>query len=68
MQHADWLICLVWIQDGSITTNITFLRDKLSEFDEKFNELKVDSGSTLSNNFLQPATNVFLARQVDHAR
>ena len=21
MQHADWLICLVWIQDGGITTN-----------------------------------------------
>ena len=28
MQHADWLICLVWIQDGGITTNL--LRDKLS--------------------------------------
>ena len=27
MQHADWLICLVGIQDGSITTNL--LRDKL---------------------------------------
>ena len=27
MQHADWLICLVWIQDGGITTNL--LRDKL---------------------------------------
>ena len=21
MQHADWLICSVWIQDGGITTN-----------------------------------------------
>ena len=30
--------------------------------------LKVDPGSTLSNNFLQPATNVFVARQVDPAR
>ena len=29
--------------------------------------LKVDPGSTLSNNFLQPATNVFVARQVDYA-
>ena len=27
MQHADWLICLVGIQDGSITTNL--LRHKL---------------------------------------
>ena len=29
--------------------------------------LKVDPGFTLSNAFLQPATNVFVARQVDHA-
>ena len=27
MQYADWLICLVWIQDGGITTNL--LREKL---------------------------------------
>ena len=27
MQHCDWLICLVLIQDGGITTNL--LRDKL---------------------------------------
>ena len=27
MQHADWLICLVWIQDDGITTNL--FRDKL---------------------------------------
>ena len=27
MQHADWLICLLGIQDGGITTNL--LRDKL---------------------------------------
>ena len=27
MQHADWLICSVWIQDGGITTNL--LRDEL---------------------------------------
>ena len=29
MQHADWLICLVLIQDGGITTNL--LRDKLRD-------------------------------------
>ena len=30
--------------------------------------LKVDPRSTFRNNFLQPATNVFVAQQVDHAR
>ena len=30
--------------------------------------LKVDPGSSFRNNFLQPATNVFVAGQVDHAR
>ena len=30
--------------------------------------LKVDPRSTFRNNFLQPATNVFVPRQVDHAR
>ena len=29
--------------------------------------LKVDPRSTFRNKFLQPATNVFVARQVDHA-
>ena len=30
--------------------------------------LKVDPRSTFRNNFFQPATNVFVSRQVDHAR
>ena len=30
--------------------------------------LKVDPRSTFCNKFLQPATNVFVADQVDHAR
>ena len=30
--------------------------------------LKADLRSTFRNNFLQPATNVFVARQVDRAR
>ena len=30
--------------------------------------LKVDPRSTFLNNFLQPVTNLFVARQVDHAR
>ena len=29
--------------------------------------LKVDPGFTFRNNFLQPATNVFVAGQIDHA-
>ena len=29
--------------------------------------LKVDPRSTFRNNFLQPATNIFVARQIDHA-
>ena len=41
------------------------------EFDEKRAtkpKFKVDPCSTFCNNFLQTATNVFVARQVDHAR
>ena len=30
--------------------------------------LEVDQRSTFGNNFLQPATNAFVARQVDRAR
>ena len=30
--------------------------------------LKVDPRSTFRNNFLEPATNVYVARQVDHTR
>ena len=30
--------------------------------------LKIDPGSTFRNNFLQPAANVFVEGQVDHAR
>ena len=70
MQHADWLICLVWIQDSGITTNL--LRDKLrvmkNEQQSQNLSLKVKPGSTLNNNFLQPATNLFVSRQVDPAR
>jgi len=42
------------------------------EFDENEQQtqnlsLKVDLRSTFRNNFLQPATNAFVVRQVDHA-
>lgn len=30
--------------------------------------LKLDPRSAFCNNFLQPGTNVFIARQVDHTR
>ena len=49
------------------------LRDKLWVWWKTSNKaknllLKVDARSTFRNNFLQPATNVFVARQVDHTR
>ena len=39
MQHADWLICLVWIQDGGITTNL--LLDKLRVWWKTSNKAKI---------------------------
>ena len=60
MQRADWLICFCWATS--------------CEFDEKWATkpkyllLKVDPRSTFRSNFLQRATNVFVARQVDHTR
>ena len=49
------------------------LRDKLWVWWKTRNKashllLKVDPRSTFRNNFLQPATNIFVARQVDHGR
>ena len=70
MQHADWLICLVGIQDVGITINLLQQVEGLMKNEQQIQTLllKVDPGSTLSSNFLQPETNVFVARQVDHAR
>ena len=64
MQRADWLICqgtskFVARQVVSLMKNEQQSQNLL---------LKVDPRSTFRNNFLQPATNAFLARQVDHTR
>ena len=64
MQGADWLICqytktFVAGQVMSLMKNEQQSQNLL---------LRVDPRSTFRNNFLQPATNVFVARQVDHAR
>ena len=64
LRRADWLIC---------RARANLLRDKFCEFDEKRATsqnlmLKVDTRSNFRNNFLKPATNVFVARQLDHAR
>ena len=64
MQRADWLI-------GSGTSKFVARQVVSLMKNEQQNQnllLKVDPRSTFRNNFLQPATNVFVAVQVDHAR
>jgi len=64
MQCSDWLICQ--------STNKFVARQVVSLMKNEQQSqnllLKADPRSTFRNNFLQPATNVFVARQVDHAR
>jgi len=64
MQRSDWLIC----QSASkfVARQVVSLM-KNKQQSQKFLH-KVDPRSTFRNNFLQPATNVFVARQLDHAR
>ena len=64
MQRADWLI-------GSGTSKFVARQVVSLMKNEQQSQnllLKVDPGSTFLNNFLQTATNVFVAGQVDHAR
>ena len=64
MQRADWLI-------GSGTSKFVARQVVSLMKNERQNQnllLKVAPGSTFRNNFLQLATNVFVAGQVDHAR
>ena len=64
MQRADRLI-------GSGTSKFVARQVVSLMKNEQQNQtllLKVDPGSSFRNNFLQPATNVFVAGQVDHAR
>jgi len=64
MQRSDWLICpsaskFVAPQVVSLMKNEQQSQNLLH---------KVGPRSTLRNNFLKPATNVFVAGQVDYAR
>ena len=64
MQRADWLI-------GSGTSKFVARQVVSLMKNEQQNQnllLKVDPASTFRNNFLRPATNVFVAGQVDHIR
>ena len=64
MQRADWLI-------RSGTSKFVARQVASLMKNEQQNQnllLKVDPGSTFHTNFLQPATNVLVAGQVDRAR
>ena len=64
MRRADWLI-------GSDTSKFVARQVASLTKNEKQNQnllLKVDPGSTFRNDFLEPATNVFVAGQVYRAR
>ena len=68
MQRADWLICLVWIQDGGIccASSCEFYVKRATK--PKFVAQSRPAHRDFSQQLLQPATNVFVARQVNHAR
>ena len=63
MQRSDWLIC----QSASkfVARQVVSLMKNEQQSQNLLQ--KVDPRSTFRNNFLQPATNVFVARQVDYA-
>ena len=64
LQRADWLI-------GSGTSKFVARQVVSLMKNEQQSQnllLKVDPRSTFRKNFLQPATNVFVAGQVDHTR
>ena len=64
MQHSDWLVC----QSTSKFIAHQVVRLMKNEQQSQNLLLKVDPRSTFRDNFLQPAANVFVAQQVDHAR
>jgi len=64
MQRSDWLIC----QSASKFVARQVVRLMKNEQQSQNLLHKVDPRCTFRNNFLQPATNVFVARQVDYAR
>jgi len=63
MQQADWLICMS--MNKFVASQVVSLMKNEQQSQNLL--LKVDPRSTFRNNFLQPATHVFVARQVDHA-
>jgi len=64
MQRSDWLIC----QSASkfVAGQVVSLMKNEQQSQNLLH--KVDPRSTFRNNFLQLATNVFVAQQVDYAR
>jgi len=64
MQRSDWLIC----QSASkfVACQVVSLMKNEQQSQNLLH--KVDPRSTFRNNFLQPATNIFVVRQVDYAR
>jgi len=64
MQRSDWLIC----QSASkfVARQVVSLMKNEQQSQNLLH--KVDPHSTFRSNFLQPATTVFVARQVDYAR
>ena len=62
---ARWLVDLLGHEQICCATSCVFDEKRATNQNLL---LKVDPGSSFHNNFLQPATNVFVAGQVDHAR
>ena len=64
MRRTDWLICKG--TSKFVARRVVSLMKNEQQSQNLL--LKVDPRSSFRNNFLQPATNVFVARQVDHKR
>ena len=64
MRRADWLIC--WGTSKFVARQVVSMMKNEQQGQNLL--LKVDPNSTFRNNFLQPATNVLVAGQVDYAR
>ena len=64
MRSADWLICRA--RANFVARQVVSLMKNEQQSQNLL--LKIDPRSAFRNNFLQPATNVFVARQVGHAR
>ena len=64
MQGADWLICSY--TSTSVARQVVSLMKNEQQSQNLL--LRVDPRSTFRNNFLQPATHVFVVRQGDHTR